>query len=402
MYAKIKAGALNLLSASLKGEDANNVFTRVSYGLMKGCLASSLWSDRFLTMVKEMQGKNLGGDVRHQQIVSRVVAGMLSRPDLSYPEILAYAQEGIDGDETLAGKQRAQFAKLGLVENGRRKVTLADAIKAAEEVDHLEAVRNEWPWFWPFRPGDAQLAVAREKASRLLSCAFVDNGFATGALGADAAQLRAAARDLRTKIFGYRDMSILKFAAKWDAFKGMKDASGKISDAEHRFNNLARISTALAANNDPAKVNRLVEQTRKRLSETEQALAAAEKLYKETAAWHLIKRGKMKDEIAKLQQAKKGLSEYLTALKTIAEGQVKINLDGQGNATTTAGLYAGYPVATPAGQTSRAAQTAFESAYREYVTVLQGKTNDDPAVKAALEKLTAASRERRESASGAR
>lgn len=399
---KIKAGALNLLSASLKGEDSNNVFTRLSYGLIKGCLASSLWRDRFLTMIQEMQSKNLGGDARHQQIVSRVVMGMLARNDLSWPEILAFAQEGIDGDVKLAEKQRTQFAKLGLVENGRRRVTLADAIKAAEEVDHLEAVRNEWPWFWPFRPGDEKMALAREKASRLLGCAFVDNGFATGGLGADAAQLRASAKELRTKIYGYRDMSLIKFADKWNAFKGMKDASAKIADAEHRFNNLARISTALAANNDPSKVSKLVEQTQKRLTETEQALAAAQKLYNEIPKWNLIKRGKAKDELAKLEQARKGLNDYLSALKTIAEGQVNIHLDPKGNATTTAGLNGGYPVAVPAGQTTRAAQAAFEQAYREYVTLLQNKSGDDPAVKTALEKLTTASRERREAAAGTR
>ncbi|MFZ2960826.1 MAG: hypothetical protein WA705_28445 [Candidatus Ozemobacteraceae bacterium] len=397
---KAKTSIMNMLSGALKTGKANDVFTVVAYAGLHAALANSLWRDKFLSVVQSAFGSSIVGDKQHQRIVLRYITALLSRPDLTYPEIIAYAEEGCAFDPTSFEQRKGQLVKQGLTSDGRKPVTLQQATAAAAEVERIEAVRQEWPIFWPFRPSEVNLAEAREKAARLLACAFLDGNIAQGSLAARAGQLLSQAKQLRTMAFTYRDASLFAPLAKWNAWKAVGPASDAVGKDERLFADLARISVALGgSSSDPQKLTKLTEQTARRLQETDQALANAKALRDQIPAWNLLKRSKAKDEIARLENTKKGLNEYLDALKTLKEGCTTLTAPGNAGVAAsetarieiTGGTSASSPVV-------RAAQTKFEQAYREYVTLLQDKSGDDPKVKAALDRLSEASRVRRETA----
>lgn len=231
---KAKTFVYNALYKTMRTGVANDVFTFVSYHTLDGIISNGL-KKKFSQMAGKALGGSISGDKRHNQVITRFTEGLLCRHDLTFPEIIAYATEGLENYPAGVSNQRKQFAALGLAEDGRKRVTDAEVSAAVTEVQRIEDVRREWPWFWPFRPSVEKLAEARSRASRLLAFSIVDDSQAPAPLREHAQTLLKADRDLRTALWNSRSTSWITLISKLKNRTALEKAETAIAQQERFF-----------------------------------------------------------------------------------------------------------------------------------------------------------------------
>ncbi|MBF0409695.1 MAG: hypothetical protein HQM10_20310 [Candidatus Riflebacteria bacterium] len=399
LSAKVKQTALAVLGRTLKSERGNDAFTTISYYFVTAGLSSSIWRDKFLKAAFSST-PTTGDESKNKQVLNRFLEALLTRYDLTYPEILAYAQQEIKTDPTALALRSAQFKEQGLTADGRKPVSVEEAMAAVREVERIEAVRREWPWFWPWRPGENTLATAREKASRLLAYSILDQTSGSTFLKAEAGKLLEMSQALRKKIKEYDDLSIFNVFSKLKIRSEMSAISEACGYQQRQIAEILRVKLAISASPNPAeRIAAMVQQATNRIAETDKAIETTKQFIKDTPAWNLIQRNKLNDELKQLQKARESTVEYLTTLTAVQK-----DIKSQSSRSESALLPSDKNTVAQTSQSpdsesysqeaSRAfsaeyskAQAEFENAYKLYTTLAQKKSADDPEMKAALQKM---------------
>ncbi|MBF0543843.1 MAG: zinc dependent phospholipase C family protein [Candidatus Riflebacteria bacterium] len=402
---KGKQLALGILGKALKTGDGSDAVTMISYYFVRAGLSNSLWRDSFLKAAFASNPATGSSDQgRNQKIFNRYLEGLLTRYDLTYPEILAYAQQGYENDSATVEARKAQFVKQGLKGDGRKEVKIEEAMVAVREVERIETVRNQWPWFWPWRPDDLQLAEAREKASRLISYAISDGNLMTGDLLQRANYLLDISKSLRKEITDYKNISIINPLEKFRKNKELSALSETCGKEERILSEIIRIKLALGQGSDSStKLSTMQNQTLKRISETENNISQAKVLYGQTPTWNLVKRDLLNDNIKQLEQSLNNLKEYLEVLNLSSGAASSALPSSTGFAVASAPLVIEnsggdcgqnlYSVnSVKASPSYLKALANFEKAYKSYSDLIQKKKADDPEVKQALLNLQEANR----------
>lgn len=391
---KAKTFVYNALYKSLRTGVANDIFTFVTCHAIDGVISNGL-KDKLTEVAGKAVGGSIAGDKRHQQIVIRFVSGLLARHDLTFPEIIAYAIEGIETDPAFVAKRQKQFAALGLATDGRRKYGAADVSAAIAEVKRIEDVRREWPWFWPFRPSLEKLADARSRASRLMAFMILDDAAAAPVLKSRAAALLMADRALRAAMWNSRSTSWFTPIKKWKARQEFEKAEAALAPQELFFAQLIAVQQEIGTGADrAAKLEKLWNQADIRRREIRTCLANARAALTKLPITRLADRERVKDEIRNLENDARAADEYVAALEMLRNtGSAPV----AGTASDTAAVS---PVAlsvseTPAvtmpekyaGRTDLELRRLREAAYKKYTALTQSRTTDDPEAIAALQEL---------------
>ncbi|HNV68356.1 MAG TPA: hypothetical protein PKO06_01565 [Candidatus Ozemobacteraceae bacterium] len=388
---KFKTWAFSALGRVLQSDGANDIFTVLGYRLVKGALFTPAFHDPFLDKAKTMGAASVWGNPNHSRIVTRFTEALLSRGDLTFPEIIAYAMEGFEPGTAEKQKQQSQFKQAGLNASGRKPVSSAQVLEALQEVERVEALQREWPWFWPWRPSDLRVAQTREQAGRLLTNYFEDTGV-SGSLGSRLQSFKQQNQQLRGAIWSYRMTAWYQPFKKWDQMKSLSALSDTYAADKSFFAEVLRVQTQLAAQgNDPARLAGMKAETEQRLRETENALRNAKAQLEQLPIWSLIKRDRKKDEIKKIEQQLADLKSRLEVLQALGETS-----PSTASSTTPASAPQASVVDLELGRnyTLAEAQKEYESAYAAYAALAAHQLQDTPAVKAALEKLDQARRVR--------
>jgi len=366
---------MQVMARAAHSDSGGDIFTRIGYGVVKTSLKTPLLKDRFMEIAKSIGTKSIWGDDRASRCLSRFVEAMLLRGDLSYPEIIAYAQEGLELDPASVDKQKAQFALAGLTPTGRKPVIGAQVFAALAEVERVEKVNDTWPWFWPWRPGPVGAAEAREKAGRLLAFFFEDHP-EYGVSPAKVKQLYEGSKDLRTRNWKYSSLSsVFNPIAKYNARKDVGTASEAFAKQEKLF---AGLFQTLVSGRKPSDL--LADAVRRR-GQTAAALTNAQAQLKGLPAWNLIARDRKKDEIRKLEKSLEELDTQIESLQSLTAGGTAAAPTGV--RPTTGAVDAAVEV--PEGLTLERARSDFENAYVEYSTVMRKGTQT--AIQQAGEKV---------------
>jgi hypothetical protein len=382
---KMKGYVLNLGNRLLKTPSSNDIFTAIAFGSVKGLIETTATRDRFISLVKSLATGGIWGGDHAKIVLSRYVEGLLLRHDLTYPEILAYCQEGIPPDPENLKNQQAQFALLGLKEGGRAPVDSAKMREALAEVKRMESVRKSWPWFWPWRPSDLDLAKARERAGRMLAFFHIDRFPADSGVAIRARNFLAQNKGLRTKMQEYRITSYFNPLKKWDTYKQIGEQSEAAGKNQRFFADFLEITVALGGETvDANQLAQLLSQTAQRLEQTRNALAQVEQQRKNTPFWNFAKKGELDEERKRLQEALQNLQEYQAALQSVQEEVAGV----------AAGASANEAAAAVAPMDPVELKARYEKAYQTYVQLLGQKPASDPAVKKALSELQLLSRQR--------
>ncbi len=382
------------LGRALHSDTDTTMFTALGYCVVKGSLATPFLRGKFLDIARDMGTASVWGDPRNKQVLARYVEGLLVREDLTYPEILAYAMEGIEPDAQALARQKEQLKKAGLTAGGRKPVTVAQVATAWQEVERIEAVRREWPWFWPFRPGPQRAAEAREKAGRLLAFYFEDHPH-LGVAPAQVTALLNADRGLRRMLMEYKQAAWYNPVELWRK----REALGKASDAfltqERSFAETFQVVQQIAAGG--ASLERLTADTRRRLQETEASLAVVQAQLAKLPPWNLLKRQSLKDEVARLQRGADELRQRLGVLEALAASTAPAAdpaADPAAAATDGLQWHAESDLDIPAGLTLEQAQQAYQAAYATYQGLTQRPGAAAAEVRAAATEVTRARRVR--------
>ncbi|RCK80601.1 MAG: hypothetical protein OZSIB_2914 [Candidatus Ozemobacter sibiricus] len=380
------------LGKALHSDTDTTIFTVLGYGVVKGALATPFLRGRFLDLARAMGTASVWGNPRHKQVLSRYVEGLLVREDLTYPEIIAYAMEGIQPDPQALARQREQFKKAGLTATGRKPVTIAQVAAAWQEVERIEAMRREWPWFWPFRPGPARTAAAREKAGRLLAYYFEDHPH-LGVSPARVAALLSADRGLRRALMEYKQVAWYNPVDWWQKRETLRQASDAFLTQERSFAETFQIIQQIAAGG--VALERLTADTRRRLQETEASLAAVRAQLARAPAWNLLLRQELQSEAARLQRGADELRQRLEVLEALAATPTTT---AESTATSTAEALQRQvepEVDLPAGLTLEQAQQSYQAAYATYQRLTQRPGAAEHEVRDAATELARA-RQRRD------
>ncbi len=391
---KTKTFVYNALFKSLRTGAANDIFTFVACHAIDGVISNGL-KDKLTEVAGKAVGGSIAGDKRHQQIVIRFVSGLLTRHDLTFPEIVAYAIEGIETDPAFVAKRQKQFAALGLAADGRRKYGAADVSAAIAEVKRIEDVRREWPWFWPFRPSLEKLADARSRASRLMAFMILDDAAAAPALKSRADALLKADRALRTAMWNSRSTSWFTPIKKWKSRQELEKAEAALAPQELFFAQLIAVQQEIGTGADrAAKLEKLCNQADIRRREIKTCLANARAALAKLPITRLADREKVKDEIRNLENDERAADEYVAALEMLRKTD---SAPAAGTATDTAAVssvalsVSGTPAVTMpekyAGRTDLELRRLREAAYRKYTALTLSRTTDDPDAIAALQEL---------------
>ncbi|HOY66557.1 MAG TPA: zinc dependent phospholipase C family protein [Candidatus Ozemobacteraceae bacterium] len=394
---KAKTLVYNALYNSLRSGATNDIFTLVACHTMDGIITNGL-KEKFARLAGKAVGGSIADDKRHQQVVTRFVEGLLCRHDLTFPEIIAYATEGLERDSASVTKQHTQFSALGLAEDGRKRVTEADVTKAIAEVRRVEDVRRDWPWFWPFRPSTEKLSEARSKAARLMAWRIIDDATAAAPLKARAQALLKADRGVRSALWTSRSTSWFTPISKWKNRKALEQAEAAIAPEERLFAQIIDIRLRIGDGADAsARVQTLLTQARSRLAELTSSLANARAGLERVSRLQIATRGKLKDEIKHIETLVTAERDHIAALELI-QGLPADGETGTEPAATTADVMAAAAlpqepqaaIAMPekyAGHSDQALRRLREDAYRRYTSLTQsGKTADAEAL-AALREL---------------
>ncbi len=386
LSSKFKTWALSALGRVLQNDGAGDIFTVLAYHMVKGALFTPATHDVFLDKAKSMGAASVWGNPNHSRIVTRFTEGLLSRGDLTFPEIIAWAMEGFEAGNAEKQKQLAQFKKAGLNARGRKPVSSGQVLEALKEVERVEALQREWPWFWPWRPSELRVAQAREHAGRLLAYHIEDSGLA-GAAGLRLQAFQQKNQQLRSAIWSYRMTAWYQPFKKWDQNKSLAEISASYGAEKAFFAELMRVKMQLdAQGDDPAKLAALQTDTQQRLRETEYALQNARAQLDSLPVWNLIKRDQKKDEIKKLEQQRQDLRSRLDVLQALAAGTPAAATTESGSAAA-ASKAPDVDLELGRGVTLADAQKKYESAYAEYAAIAVQPNSDTSTVKAALERL---------------
>ncbi|NLI74816.1 MAG: hypothetical protein GX442_00075 [Candidatus Riflebacteria bacterium] len=371
----------NWFGKVLNSDADTTVFTLIGYAAVKGSLSTPFLREKFLDVAREMGTASVWGDPRNKQVLARYVEAMLVREDLTYPEILAYAMEGIPPDPKALARRAEQLKAAGLTAAGRKPVTTAQVAEAWREVERLEALNREWPWFWPFRPGPQKAAAAREKAGRLLAFYFEDHPRSGVSAGRVAALLQAD-RALRSRLYEYKSVPWYNPFQLWQKRKDLTAASEAFLRQEREFAEIFQILNHLAAGG--TTLERLTADTRQRLQQTEASLAAVKAQLARCPAWKLPTRHSLKQEIDRLEQGAAELRQRLGVLEGLAAPAA-----AEPAATTAAGGEPGLQakvepdVTVPDGMTLEQAQLAYEKAFSTYQHLAQAAGTDETRIREA-------------------
>lgn len=391
---KMKTFVYNALYKSLRTGTANDIFTFVACHAIDGVVSNGL-KDKLTEVAGKAVGGSIAGDKRHQQIVIRFVSGLLTRHDLTFPEIIAYAIEGIETDPASVAKRQKQFASLGLAADGRRKYGADDVSAAIAEVKRIEDVRREWPWFWPFRPSLEKLSEARSTASRLMAYMILDNAAAAPVLKTRAESLLKADRALRAAMWNSRSTSWFTPIKKWNARKEYEKAEAALAPQELFFAQLIEVQKQIGTGADSAaKLENLRSQADIRRREIKTCLANARAGLAKLPITRLADRERVKDEIRNLENDARAADEYVAALEMLrgtgtastagtasdTAGVSSVVLSVSGNAAIT--MPEKY-----AGRTDLELRRLRETAYKKYTSLTQARSTDDPEAIVALQEL---------------
>ncbi len=369
---KVKKIGLNAFYRALRAGAANDIFTTFASGVINGAVSTNLTRDKFLSFASRFGGGSASGEV-HRKVLSRFQEALLGKPELTFPEIIAYSMEGFEPDPKISETRKKQFSALKLREDGRAPVDPGKLMEAIAEVERMEDVRRGWPWFWPWRPSDTAMALAREKAGRLLAFHFLDN-VTTPGLKARAQKLLQDDRILREKIWKYKNQTFLNPFAKYDLHKLMQKTSDAFSpDQKFLAETLKVINMTGTTKPDLQKLDEMIVQTREKIEDAEMVLANSRNGFKNIPFYNLIKRQELKEDIKRQEMI---LSDMKASLSTLSE--IKSQYTGSGVAAIQSAN-------TPTTKLSRSEiQAKYEKAYSAYVKVLGEKGPDDPAVKEAI------------------
>ncbi|HOT29737.1 MAG TPA: hypothetical protein PLU72_16290 [Candidatus Ozemobacteraceae bacterium] len=391
---KTKTFVYNALYKSLRTGAANDIFTFVACHAIDGIVSNGL-KDKLTEVAGKAVGGSIAGDKRHQQIVIRFVSGLLARHDLTFPEIIAYAIEGIETDPAFVAKRQKQFAALGLAADGRRRYGAADVSAAIAEVKRIEDVRREWPWFWPFRPSLEKLAEARSRASRLMACMILDDVAAAPVLKSRAEALLKADRALRAAMWNSRSTSWFNPVKKWNARQEFEKAEAALAPQELFFAQLIAVQQEIGTGADrAAKLEKLWNQADIRRREIATCLANARAALAKLPITRLADREKVKDEIRNLENDARAADEYVAALEMLRKTGSAPASDTASDTAAVSSVALSVSV-TPsvtmpekyAGRTDLELRRLREAAYKTYTALTLSRATDDPEVTAALREL---------------
>lgn len=394
---KMKTFVYNALYKSMRSGAANDIFTFVAYHTIDGIISNGL-KNKFAQFTGKAVGGSISGDKRHQQIVTRFTEGLLCRHDLTFPEIIAYAIEGLDKDPAGVSKQQKQFSTLGLTVDGRRRVNETDLLAAITEVRRIEDVRREWPWFWPFRPSVEKLSDARSKAARLMAYRIIDDANSAPMLQSRAQALLKADRELRTALWNSRSTSWFTPLSKWKNRQALEKAEAALAPQERFFEQLVEILRQVGDGEDGAgKLETLWNQADIRRREIRQSLANATAALARLEITRIAERDKLKDEIKRLEADARTADEYVAALEmmrgtstTTGSGTASESLGAETLHALSAAQGPGTPVVMPAryaGRTDLELRRLRENAYRKYTSLTQTRATNDAEAAAALQEL---------------
>ncbi len=408
---KVKTFVYNALYKSLRTGTANDIFTFVACHAIDGVISNGL-KDELMEVAGKAVGGSIANDKRHQQIVVRFVSGLLTRHDLTFPEIIAYAIEGIETDPAFVAKRQRQFAALGLATDGRRKYGAADVSAAIAEVKRIEDVRREWPWFWPFRPSLEKLADARSRASRLMACMILDDAVAAPILKNRAEALLKADRALRAAMWNSRSTSWFTPIKKWKARQEFEKAEAALAPQELFFAQLIAVQREIGTGADrAAKLEKLWNQADIRRREIKTCLANARAALAKLPITRLADREKTKDEIRNLENDERAADEYVAALEMLRKtspaptsGTASDTATVSSVALSVSGASAVTMPEKYAGRTDLELRRLREAAYKKYTALTLSRQTDDPEAIAALQELREIDQARRalEAMSGAK
>ncbi len=317
---KFTTGSLDLIAKTIRKEKGSDLLTRLGFLGMKTVFSLSPTREAFIKIASSKLDNPILGKGRNSTIVVRFTEAMLTRYDLTFPEIIAYAQEEFDKNDEIAAKQRQQFISLNLSADGRLKVSFKQVNEALQEVERIEEQRKKWPVFWPWRPSKQKLAYAQEKAGRYLGWYIQDN-FANTALRQKSQTLLNHNKTLRKKLFEFRIASWFNPIKKWKLQKQYNQLARQHAQEQQFFVDL--LKTVNSANNeDPNQLQRLRHKTLTRLESVKNDLASAMTKLKAIPEADSRRRGKLEEYIARLEDSKERLGRHLAALdKSIANSQ---------------------------------------------------------------------------------
>ncbi|HNW33606.1 MAG TPA: hypothetical protein PKM25_01640 [Candidatus Ozemobacteraceae bacterium] len=397
---KTKAFVFDALYKSLRSGKANDIFTFVACHAIDGIMSNGL-KNKFSQIAGNAVGGSIANDARHQQVVKRFVEGLLCRHDLTFPEIIAYATEGLEKDQAGVSKQRKQFSALGLADDGRKLVTNANFTAAIAEVQRIEDVRREWPWFWPFRPSIDTLAEARSKAARLMAFQIIDDSGSSSPMRDRAQALLRADKAVRTALWNSRSTGWLTPITKWKNRQALEQAEAALAPQERFFAQLVQIRQRAGEGEGSAeKLQALWNEADLKRREVKQSLAGARAALQKLPIYQVVARDKKKDEIKNLEAAERTADEYFAALELL-QGMNASTSAGTASETTEAGSVnaanaaiapqePGASIQMPekyAGKTALELRKLRENAYRTYTGLTQSRSTDDPEAIAALREL---------------
>jgi len=382
---RTKAFVFDALYKSLRSGKANDIFTFVACHTIDGILSNGL-KNKFSQVAGNAIGGSIASDERHQQVVKRFVEGLLCRHDLTFPEIIAYAIDGLEKDPTGVSKQLKQFSALGLADDGRKLVTSANLNATIAEVQRIEDVRREWPWFWPFRPSVEKLAEARSKAARLMAFQIIDDPRSPSPLRDRAQALLQADRTVRTALWNSRSTSWFTPITKWENRQTLEKAEAALASQERFFAQLVQIRQRAGEGEGSAeKLQALWNEADLKRREVKQSLAAARAALEKIPVFQIVARDKKKDEIKSLEAAECTADEYIAALELL-RGMNASTAANIAIAPVEPGLSTQMPEKY-AGKTDLELRKLRETAYRTYTGLTQSRATDDPETIAALQEL---------------